>query len=94
MPSRKIKVSTSCVANGHAEPNEKIIEFSSPNGGGLISFQLKDDGTLNVSVYNTDATVMVQTPKAAGQPARETLCKCCVDNECWCEGAKLMIGVR
>jgi hypothetical protein len=40
---------------------ERIIEFrDTPTGqGGLISFYRLDDGRLSVSVYNTDAGVVV-----------------------------------
>jgi hypothetical protein len=48
-----------CVADGYHGPGERIIEFSSENGGGLIAFALRDDGTLLVNVYNTDRTVVV-----------------------------------
>jgi hypothetical protein len=61
----KIKVNTSPVANTYASPNERIVEFSSPNGGGLIAFRLMDDGTLRVDVYRQDATVEV----VVGEPS-------------------------
>lgn len=61
MPTNKVRVNTNPVANGYASDNEQIIEFSSPNGGGLISFALQDDGRLVVDVYRTDATVEVRT---------------------------------
>lgn len=53
-----VKVTTNCVANNYAADNERIIEFSSPEGGGLISFRRRD-GRLVVDVYRTDATVDV-----------------------------------
>jgi hypothetical protein len=46
-------------------PDEKVINFYSPNGGGLISFTMKDDGTLLVEVYRTDPTVIVSTARDA-----------------------------
>ncbi len=58
--ANKIKVNTSPVADNYSGTNEKIIEFSSPNGGGLISFRLMDDGTLRVDVYRQDPTVTVR----------------------------------
>jgi hypothetical protein len=53
------------VADHYAAPNERIIEFFSEGGGGLISFWLREeeDGTfLDVSVYRCDPTVMVGGP--------------------------------
>ena len=41
--------------------NEKIIEFSSPVGGGLISFVITGDDQLEVHVYRQDMTVQVTT---------------------------------
>lgn len=63
MASRKIKINTSPVANNYAGTEEKIIEFSSPAGGGLISFRLRDDGKLGIDVYNYDPTVLVNVGK-------------------------------
>ena len=57
--ANRIKVNTSPVADTYSGTNEKIIEFSSPNGGGLISFNLMADGTLRVDVYRQDASVTV-----------------------------------
>lgn len=61
--ANKIKVNTSPVADKYSNAGEKIIEFSSPNGGGLISFNLMADGTLRVDVYNVDETVIVSAPE-------------------------------
>lgn len=55
----RIQIDTSPVANHYAGGNERIVEFSSPNGGGLISFTMID-GTLIVDVYGTDDTVKVR----------------------------------
>jgi hypothetical protein len=57
-----VRVNTSPVANQYASRHERIIEFSSPNGGGLISFTLLDDGTVRVDLYQLDDTVRVVTP--------------------------------
>jgi len=46
------------VAQKYAAPNERIIEFSSEFGGGLISFR-DVDGRLVVSIYRHDSTVIV-----------------------------------
>jgi hypothetical protein len=59
MTWRKIKVNTSPVADGFGADNERIIEFSSANGGGLISFKMIE-GRLVVDVYRTDDTVDVR----------------------------------
>lgn len=61
--SRKhdVRVNTSPVADQYASPNERIIEFSSAAGGGLISFTLPGDGTIRVDLYRLDATVLVVT---------------------------------
>jgi hypothetical protein len=61
MPRSKISVNTSPVADQYSERDEKIIEFSSPNGGGLVSFSMMEDGTLTVDIYRTDPTVIVRT---------------------------------
>jgi len=61
----KINVNTSPVANRYAGRDERIVEFSSPNGGGLIAFALLDDGTLRVDIYRQDPTVTV----VVGEPS-------------------------
>ena len=59
MGSRRVKITLDCVANRYASTDERIVEFDSPNGGGLISFFLRADGSLSVVVYRHDATVVV-----------------------------------
>lgn len=55
---KRPKVIVNCVAQHYAGTGERIIEFNSERGGGLID--LYDNGeTLTVSVYNTDRTVRV-----------------------------------
>ena len=61
MPKPKVKVK--CVAGHYAGPNERIIEFSSKSGGGLIAF-LETDGHLRVDVYQIDRTVKVKVAKS------------------------------
>jgi hypothetical protein len=58
-----ITVNTNPVANHYVsnKAGEKIIEFSSPNGGGLIGFRVMNDGALTVDIYRTDPTVIVRT---------------------------------
>jgi hypothetical protein len=63
MSNRDISVTTRPVASQYDGPAEKTIEFSSPAGGGLISFTLRDD-RLDVHVYRQDMTVAV----SAGEP--------------------------
>ncbi|MFC3504497.1 hypothetical protein ACFOOK_26495 [Micromonospora krabiensis] len=60
-----VSVNTNPVANQYAGPNTRIIEFSSPAGGGLISFFTPGDGTLRVDLYRLDGTVTVVTSVTA-----------------------------
>lgn len=52
------KVTVNCVAQQHAGQEERIIEFSHENGGGLISFTPTDDGRMVVSLYNVDGSII------------------------------------
>lgn len=54
-----------CVASRYARPDEKIIEFEHPQGGGLISIQAMEDGTIAVSVYSCDSSVLVRSVPAS-----------------------------
>ena len=56
---RKPKVIVQCVASQYECPDERIIEFNSKGGGGLISFYARCDGTLSVTLYRLDPTVIV-----------------------------------
>jgi hypothetical protein len=67
MSKSEIRVNTRAVADRYA--NEKIIEFSSPVGGGLISFEITPDDQLQVQVYRQDLTVQVSAGEP-GQPVR------------------------
>ena len=67
MAKSDIRVNTRPVADQYG--NEKIIEFSSPAGGGLISFAILPDDQLSVHVYRQDLTVRVSAGEA-GQPVR------------------------
>lgn len=55
----KPNVNTNPVANQYTSRNERIVEYSSPNGGGLIRFTVLDDGTLAVGLYGHDETVKI-----------------------------------
>lgn len=59
MARQKVTVNTDPVANSQRNPMDRIIEFSSPNGGGLISFRMDDDGGLRLDPYRLDPTVRV-----------------------------------
>lgn len=64
--TRKTKVNVNPIADKYANwPDERIIEYSSPAGGGLISFTLTDGG-LVVDLYRHDATVDIRVGKADG----------------------------
>lgn len=60
---KKPKVMTKCVANSYAAPNERIVEFSNGQAGGLISFRTMPDGSLAVNIYQQDKTVSVTVSK-------------------------------
>jgi hypothetical protein len=57
------KVETRCVADRYAGDSERIVEFSSEAGGGLIAFRVVG-GRLRVDVYRQDKTVDVNVGKA------------------------------
>lgn len=61
----KPKVSTKCIANHYAAPNERIIEYSANHGnlGGLISFTVSEDGKLTVCLYRHDPQVKIVVSK-------------------------------
>lgn len=65
---KKPRVLTRCVANAHAGPGERIVEFSFPDGtGGLISFHTETAQLPNrVEVYRTDPSIEV----VGAQPGR------------------------
>jgi hypothetical protein len=53
-------VTLRCPAQAHSAVNERIIEFSAPNGnGGLISIRQLTDGTVVVEPYRLDDGVKV-----------------------------------
>lgn len=60
---KRPRVLTRCVAHHYALPDERIIEFSHKGVGGLISFQPRADGGLDVYVYRRDKAVRVRVQK-------------------------------
>lgn len=54
----KPKVTINPVANAHTAGNERIIEYSSASGGGLIEFR-ELHGRLSVFTYRHDDTVEI-----------------------------------
>lgn len=63
--TRKPTVTTNCVADRYTMPHEKIVEFSSGDKGGLISFSQKENGELHVHLYRCSlgVTVTFDEPK-------------------------------
>ena len=57
----KTKIIVNCIASRYAGRDERIIEFASAEGGGLISFLPRQDGTLLIDLYQLDPTVFVRT---------------------------------
>ena len=55
----KPKITTNCVASRYSGGDERIIEFSHKQGGGLIAFWPTDDGRLLVNLYRLDPSVLV-----------------------------------
>ena len=56
---KRPSVNLTPVASHYAMAHERIIEFTSESGGGLISFTVQD-GSLVIDVYRTDPTVIVR----------------------------------
>lgn len=61
--SRKPSVNTSPVASKYAASDERIIEYSSPAGGGLIALRVTGD-RLAVDLYRHDPTVDIRVGSA------------------------------
>jgi hypothetical protein len=74
MPTNKIKVNTKPIAEQYSRTGERILEISSPGGGGLMSLQLRErEGGppyLYVELYRLDAQVEVVVSHD-GQDARD-----------------------
>jgi hypothetical protein len=62
----KPKVNLTPVAGTYDAHDERTIEFSHANGGGLISFRAQPNGTLRVDIHNQDPTVNVTIGVARG----------------------------
>jgi len=56
--TKRPRVNTSPVASRYAAPDERVIEFSSEVGGGLINLYERN-GKLHVQIYNCDPSVRV-----------------------------------
>ncbi|HPW22200.1 MAG TPA: hypothetical protein PLE61_15475 [Vicinamibacterales bacterium] len=55
-----VKITTNCAANHYTGSNERIVEYSSPHGGGLIAFRSDEEsGVLRVDLYRHDPTVKI-----------------------------------
>lgn len=66
----KPRVHTKCPANAYTGPHERIVEFGSEAGGGLIAFRLAEDQrgrtVLDVVIYNHARRVYVRQGKRSG----------------------------
>jgi hypothetical protein len=61
----KPKIKTTCPAGCLDGPNDRTVEFSDGKGnGGLISFQVAEDGKLIVMLYRMKPNVIVICPKS------------------------------
>ena len=68
--ARKPRVLTRCVANYHASPQTRIVEFSAPDieAGGLIAFRTVDRPNagrphIQITIYSQNRTRVYVTPK-------------------------------
>ncbi len=68
---KRIKVTTRCVADRYSAPNEKIVEFSSDVGGGLVSFRIGADNHMHIQVYRTDPNITVSHDQFSPGPVHE-----------------------
>jgi hypothetical protein len=65
MPSRRrIRINTRPAAAHYVSADERIVEYSSPSGGGLISFR-EVAGRLVVDLYLHDSTVEIRAGAAS-----------------------------
>lgn len=61
-----IKINTKPGASQHIPRGEKIVEYSSPSGGGLIAFREDGEGHLVVDLYRHDPSVTIRVGEATG----------------------------
>jgi hypothetical protein len=70
MKMGKPKVITNPVANQYASKDERIIEYSSDGGGGLIAFRVVE-GRLIIDLYRHDNTVEIRVGKPDVAPHKD-----------------------
>ena len=58
MDVTKPRIITKCPANAYTEKNERVVEYASDSGGGLIHL-IEVEGTLHVTLYRHDDTVRI-----------------------------------
>lgn len=57
---RRASIKSPCVADSYHAPNERIAEFTFPDGsGGLLSLTERPDGCHTVNLYRLDPYVTV-----------------------------------
>lgn len=81
MPRPKPRVNANGPADKYSGPNEKIVEFSFPDGkGGLISFNTNGDHPV-VDIYNFDPEIEIRHKRIAWvtncqkEKSKETIAK-------------------
>lgn len=61
---KRPRVIVNCVADTYHLPQEKIIEFTFPDGsGGLMSLIVDNYGKPVISLYNVDEAIDIRTDK-------------------------------
>lgn len=58
----KPRIITKCPANAYTGKNERVVEYSSDSGGGLIRL-IEVEGVLHVTLYRHDETVRIHVAK-------------------------------
>jgi hypothetical protein len=62
----KPKITVNCVASHYVQRDERIIEFSHKQGGGLIAFLPTEDGRLLVNLYRLDPSIVAVGEQGRG----------------------------